>query len=219
MNRFFVNMFLFLLVFYAFLFAQGTPHTMYGTVYNEGGTYPVASCLAFKVFIVGKPDTLFYPADYPTVNYVESSGNWIAEISSLNEQDGDIVVVIFENACSSYVGYDTALVDLSGPSQDMGIVFLSHSAGCVDSRKVKSLDVQITPTPFNGECEIDITGEGKVSVKVFNVLGQMVEKVCDEVSSGSLVLKWKPENLPAGIYFVKVKIDSSVITRRVFYQP
>lgn len=199
------------------LFAQGTPHTMYGIVYNEGGTFPDSTCLTFKVFIVGGPDTLFYPADKPTVNYVESGGNWVAQISDLNAQNGDSLIIIFANICSSYVGYDTAIVDLSGPSQDMGITNLAYESNCGNKKIPLSFNVLISPTPFNNECGIEIIGSGKVSVEVFNVLGQSIGKIFDGNSSGSIVLKWTPENLPSGIYFVKAKMDSITITKRIFY--
>ncbi len=217
--KIFIGIFFSFLIFAIALFAQGTPHTMYGVVYNEGGTFPAASCLTFKVYIVGKPDTLFYPADYPTVNYVESSGNWVAQISDLNEQDLDVFVIVFANICSSYVGYDTAVVDLSGPSQDMGITNLAYESNCYNIKTPRKFDMLISPTPFNGECDINIVGVGKVSVEVFNVLGQSIGNIFDGNSSGNVVLKWSPENLPSGIYFVKAKIGSSMITKRIFYLP
>lgn len=201
------------------LFGQGTPHTMLGTVLNPSGNPPLASCLYFKAFIVSKPDTLYYPADQPTTNYLEDSGTWFAEISSLLPVDGDIFIVMFANACSSYVGSDTATVDLSEPSQNIGTTYLAYGTGCIDRTRSDTFSLLVSPSPFNSDCNIEIIGAGQVSVKVFNVLGQLEEQIYEGRSSGRVIVKWNPNAQPAGVYFIKAKIGSLTLTQRVFYLP
>ncbi len=172
----------------------------------------------FKAFVVGKVGTLYYPADQPTTNYLESSGTWLVEISSLLPADGDMFVVMFANSCSSYAGADTGTVDLSGPSQDIGTTYLAYEAGIDEIGSGMRFSVRVSPSPFNRGCAIEVTGAGNVKAEVFNILGQSVRTLFKGRSSGKVVLRWEPDDdKPSGVYFIKVSLDSASVVKRVFF--
>ena len=60
------------------------------------------------------------------------------------------------------------------------------------------------PNPFNPSTEIQfaIPENRKVSLKIFNVLGQQVaELVNDNLPAGNYTFSWEPRNLSTGLYF------------------
>ena len=74
------------------------------------------------------------------------------------------------------------------------------------------------PNPFNPSTSltIDLASEALVSVKAYNVVGQLVS----EVFNGSLngygnQITWNAENVPSGVYFMQVQVGSSMTTKKV----
>jgi len=198
--------------------AQGSdPHTMQGFLRNQGGTIPAAACVRFKTFVTGNSDTLRYPEDYPVTNYLESSGAWLAQISGLGYDDGDEFIIIFANTCSSYSGYDTAIVDTSVPGQTIGTTYVSAMDIMGNSKLPAAFSVSVSPMPFNGQCEIEIVGDGNITVEVFNALGQSIGVIYEGNSDGLVVMKWNPLTCPSGVYFVRATKDSLSVTKSVFY--
>jgi hypothetical protein len=63
------------------------------------------------------------------------------------------------------------------------------------------------PNPFNPSTEIQflIVNSEKVSLKIYNSLGQEIRELLNKIlPPGSYKVKWNAENLPAGIYFYSI---------------
>ena len=207
------------IVLSSILWAQGTPHTMRGYVENPGGGVPDPDCLRFKVFITGDSDTLRYPENYPVTNFSSTSGAWIVQLESLFPEHGDEFVIIFENTCSSFAGYDTAEVDTSVNPQILGTTILGTEAKTKECLPKGVLVLSIVPTPFNDVCNIHLNYKGHVNVIVYNIIGQPVANIYDGYCTGKKTLKWKPDTKPAGLYFIRVITGSESITKRIFFVP
>ena len=81
------------------------------------------------------------------------------------------------------------------------------------------------PNPFNPSTKIKysipsvISTEGrnlKVTLKVFNVLGNEIETLInEEMIAGSYEVTWNATNLPSGVYFYQIKYGTSIETKNM----
>lgn len=74
------------------------------------------------------------------------------------------------------------------------------------------------PNPFNPSTTItyEVPRLGQVTLKVFNLLGQEVATLVNDVKApGVYSMKWTAEGIPSGVYFYKMQSSSVSITRRM----
>ncbi|MDW8109513.1 MAG: T9SS type A sorting domain-containing protein [Candidatus Kryptonium sp.] len=74
------------------------------------------------------------------------------------------------------------------------------------------------PNPFNPETviEFSIPKSGRVSLVVYNAIGQEVARLIDEnLESGSYKVKFNGGNLPSGIYIYKLSAEGRSISRKM----
>jgi len=74
------------------------------------------------------------------------------------------------------------------------------------------------PNPFNPSTsfEIDLDNESFVSIKVYNVIGQLTQ----ELYSGSMngygnVIHWNASNIASGIYFAKIQVGNNLESQKL----
>jgi hypothetical protein len=76
------------------------------------------------------------------------------------------------------------------------------------------------PNPFNGitHFRYSIEAPGKVSIKVYNSLGQRVETIFEGFQAKKEYLgHWVPDNLPSGTYFIRLHTENYQKVLRVLY--
>jgi hypothetical protein len=74
------------------------------------------------------------------------------------------------------------------------------------------------PNPFNATTSIsfDLAAAGDVSLKVYNLSGQLVETLIDDrMDAGSHVITWDASSYSSGIYFYKLTTANKVFTKRM----
>ncbi len=74
------------------------------------------------------------------------------------------------------------------------------------------------PNPFNPSTTItyQVAATGFVSMKVYNMLGQEVSQLVNEVKSpGTYKLNWNAEGMPSGVYFYTMRADGFTATKRL----
>jgi hypothetical protein len=75
------------------------------------------------------------------------------------------------------------------------------------------------PNPFNGTTRIvvDLPVPGRVTLKIFNILGQEVRTVLDGLyrPAGQYQQMLNLENLPSGVYFYRLSVEGRSLTRRM----
>jgi parallel beta-helix repeat protein len=67
--------------------------------------------------------------------------------------------------------------------------------------------LDVTPSPIRESAKIrySLVSPGMVSLRVYNLMGQEVSALFDEMrSAGEHVMHWRPFGLPAGVYFVRL---------------
>jgi len=73
------------------------------------------------------------------------------------------------------------------------------------------------PNPFSSSTNISyvLSGPAHVKLSVFNMLGQIVATLVDqEMSVGTHNERWDAQNVPSGIYFLKITVGENSITKK-----
>ena len=74
------------------------------------------------------------------------------------------------------------------------------------------------PNPFNPTTNLtlDLNVDANVNIKVFNLMGQLVEVLVDEqMSAGSYPVLWNANSAPSGMYFVKTEAGSITNVQKI----
>ena len=74
------------------------------------------------------------------------------------------------------------------------------------------------PNPFNPSTAMDLSlnESGHVSIHVYNVLGQMVSTLANGyMDAGYHTFTWNANNVPSGMYLVRVEAGSNVETQKI----
>jgi hypothetical protein len=117
----------------------------------------------------------------------------------------------------TYHYYVTAQVndDESGPSNQVSVIYNGASVGDRDDPMLPQDYVlhQNYPNPFNPVTNLryGVPEMSHVSLKVYNILGQEVATLVDEVkSAGYHVIHWNAAHLASGIYFTRMDSGDKV---------
>ena len=68
------------------------------------------------------------------------------------------------------------------------------------------------PNPFNPSTQIqyDIPVDGKVTLDIYNVLGQKVASLINELqTAGAYKVEWNASNLPSGMYIYSITVEGT----------
>lgn len=80
--------------------------------------------------------------------------------------------------------------------------------------------LQNSPNPFNPSTTINFSLEksGRITLSVYNLSGQLVARLVDEWrDAGAHSVRWAPENLSSGIYFVRLKSGGKANTVKMVF--
>ncbi|RKZ25472.1 hypothetical protein DRQ29_06270, partial [bacterium] len=86
--------------------------------------------------------------------------------------------------------------------------------------KPEKLALRTSPNPFNGAIAIAaaVPNDGELRVEILDINGRIVDRIFDgNAKCGTLRLKWQPDNIPAGIYLVKVGNQNDMVIRKILY--
>jgi hypothetical protein len=77
-----------------------------------------------------------------------------------------------------------------------------------NSTSIKPSGISITafPNPFNSELQISLASSQSATISIYNLQGQIVAKFTDSPS-----VKWRPKNLPTGIYLIRAETENGGI--------
>jgi hypothetical protein len=91
--------------------------------------------------------------------------------------------------------------------------------GVEDVSTNKELTIYPNPSPGQFTFEFSLLQQSMVNLVVLNSLGQVVATLTDGVlTSGTHQFNWNAENLPVGMYFLQLKTDNLVVTKKIIKQ-
>ena len=107
-------------------------------------------------------------------------------------------------------------VFVNSAGQPLAVALECSTGGREALRPVECALRQNYPNPFNAETEIvfDLTVETKMTLIIYNLLGQVVDELVDaELDAGYHVVKWNATDLPSGVYFCSMKAGEFTASR------
>ncbi len=137
-----------------------------------------------------------YPANDPfftEVNYIGAFGteNWMQGWTALDQND------------------------IIGDLFSTGIADENLSVSVVQDYQL----YQNYPNPFNPATQIDfvVPQSGKITLNIYNVLGQKVATLANGFYSAGQVhrVTWNASNMASGVYFYRLESESKIITRKM----
>lgn len=80
----------------------------------------------------------------------------------------------------------------------------------------RNFDFHLAPNPSNNTAYLNITTSSKkISISLFNVIGELLSKEEQENTSGKLSIPIITDGLPDGIYLLKVETDKAIHTEKL----
>jgi PKD repeat protein len=118
------------------------------------------------------------------------------------------------NVCAYYIdGSDTSCQDTDCQSVTVSAVGINEANGGVST-------ISASPNPFGAATtfNVSLAKNADVEISVYDVTGQKVETVKDEVmGAGNHAIVWTPASLADGVYFVQMVIDGQTTTKRIVH--
>ena len=133
----------------------------------------------------------------------------------------DRVLVIDQNGIVQYKGQTNVANTLSG-----AVAVIEE---LLDTTKVQTVTgspgtfdlAQNYPNPFNPSTRIpfSLSSEAGVSLNIYDLLGNPVQTLAQGYfQPGRYTYFWQADNHPAGVYFYRLEVDGSIVTRKMIYQ-
>ncbi len=131
--------------------------------------------------------------------------------------DGGLISIDPVTGEGTFLGL-TGAQALSGLSFFPQIEVIINSVSAKNAKKPKGFSLaQNYPNPFNPTTRINfkIDNPGFVTLKVFNIAGQLVETlVSEKFEQGSHTYNWNASNLASGLYFYKLENGSHTLVKK-----
>jgi hypothetical protein len=93
---------------------------------------------------------------------------------------------------------------------------VSHGIGASSAKLPEALSIKTSPNPFNAAMRIEIYAPSdETSLYVFDISGRRVDELSDRIERGKNLILWEPQDLPSGIYFIRIVCDDVSTTEPV----
>jgi len=84
-----------------------------------------------------------------------------------------------------------------------------------------ALSLEAYPSPFNDECVIYYSISGCMNssprMEIFNIRGEKVDEIPVLAIPGGHKFIWQPDNLPSGVYLLRLSTNKSSLSKKVVY--
>jgi len=164
------------------------------------------------------------------INWVKSNSNPVLQKGATGSWDANTASFPSVILCDSllymwYTGIDTfPLPPWPEPYHwDIGYATAPIGIEEVQSPKFRVPDLEIYPNPFVHSSVIRylIAKESYIELKVYNITGQLVKTLVDKQQKArTYIVHWDRRNnkskpIPSGVYFVKLKADGFLQTKKI----
>ena len=149
-------------------------------------------------------NSTIYEFIYPDTLFSNQGGEaYIADIDG----DGEVEIVSSFHTSDPY----ESITYIFSTGVSLGV---NQQISLPDNYKLS----QNYPNPFNPitTIEYEISHNGNVNVSIYNIRGQLVEKLVDGYNTtGKYSIQWKPQNVSSGQYFYQISVDGFVQTKKM----
>ncbi len=114
-----------------------------------------------------------------------------------------------------YTEYNVIIEDLDGEEIDIELIETQDTDDTAGPRFTTAL-IGNSPNPFNPVTTIRYTldSDRQVRFTLFDIMGRIVETIHEHGRQGVNTLVWNAEDLPSGIYFIRMDAGNTVQTRK-----
>jgi len=94
---------------------------------------------------------------------------------------------------------------------------LNVTIGSLGFEEHEAINLSISPNPFTSSTTLkfELTQPGKVDIKIYNQMGELVEVIQTNAQSGKKTFTWNASRLPSGIYFIRLQSDNGISAQKV----
>jgi len=151
-----------------------------------------------------------------------------------NTESGNDIVSIYDIGSEELIAeisgnYESPPEPVTAPSGQMMIFFSTNDTiredgweawyDLVTTVEEKNSEVAliISPNPFTNttNLEFEMQKPGKIELKIYNQLGELVETIQTNTQAGKQIITWDANDLPSGVYFIRLQIGNELITRKM----
>jgi len=138
------------------------------------------------------------------VHMINGGDVWAIQTTRTYEELND---VCFSDQNNGWIVGDNGTILHNGP-----IVHIRE-----DENSLQQNHINIFPNPFSTSTTIafELTQPGKVELKIYNQLGELIEVIQKSTQPGKQKLTWDAKDLPSGIYFIRIQVGNELITRKM----
>ena len=153
-------------------------------------------------------------------NQATAANQFLLDLIAKTKSAGGLGVFYWEPECYNWQGYQLGAWDPNTKEPTVAMdAFMGSSATSVGTEAaVRSYRLNVYPNPFNPRTtiEYDLPASSKVTVAVYNVLGEEVARLYDGFEvAGHYTVFWSPDNASSGVYFCRLASDGYVKTEKV----
>jgi len=188
-----------------------------GNGYVTGGFYSTANFGSYSLTSSGDYDIF--------VGEIDSEGNWKWVTQAGGFLD-DIGCSVQKDAADKILvtGYfeETAAFGsnslISSGNEDIFVAKLNPPVSADPEINPYAGSFSNYPNPFNASTKINynLIREAEVRLEIYNIKGQLVETLFDEnIQAGDHTVEWDCQDMPSGMYFLKMKAGNEESIRKM----
>jgi hypothetical protein len=181
-------------------------YARYSAAYSDSLSVAISTdCGQTWTQVYMKGGTTLATAPDNTNAFTPSAAQWRHEVISTNSYNGQASVIVRFTGHSGF-----------GNNLYVDNVNISSSSSVVDLLNNVSLNIYPNPMKDNATIDITLANSDKVSIIVYNMLGETVKTIdAGTLSAGSHSIQMNASTLDAGVYFVKVISGQSSVSKKV----
>lgn len=177
-----------------------------------------------------------YIGDYQGDEETDISADPLIRNATPKAESGEDYELIWEYDDENHEEVRSPCIDAGSPNwqdpddtnSDMGAVYFDHNEMSDNDPDLQLMKINpdrfelldVYPNPFNSYTLISLIVENPISAKVcvYNYLGQSVEQLWDgQFDKGSHILKWSPNNISSGTYFIRFESGGQLKIAKLSY--
>lgn len=153
-----------------------------------------------------------YGMEFPTISGIEGGGNKVVFEYQITSFPTVILIAPDREIIEQGIWPIDNIDDINVPISDAGCNY----AECPSGIAVNELpDINIFPNPSNGHFQIEFNQQGNQNVQIINMLGSKLFDEDIKVHNEQFNFEIDIENIPEGIYFILIKNDEQIISKRM----